>query len=66
MIPTAYIQEWTAATPWPDPRQVEQDLIVSRATVPHRLSGEAWHRSEPVIEELRATAFPNLLRHASV
>ncbi len=31
MIPTAYIQEWTAATPWPDPRQVEQDLIICRA-----------------------------------
>jgi hypothetical protein len=30
-IPTAYIQEWTAATPWPDPRQVEQDLIICRA-----------------------------------
>ena len=28
MIPTAYIHEWTAATPWPDPRQVEQDLII--------------------------------------
>jgi hypothetical protein len=31
-----------------------------------RLRGDAWHRSEPVIEELRATAFPNLLRNASV
>ena len=31
MIPSAYIQEWTAATPWPDPRQVEQDLIICRA-----------------------------------
>lgn len=31
MIPTAYIQAWTAATPWPDPRQVEQDLIICRA-----------------------------------
>jgi predicted nucleotidyltransferase component of viral defense system len=31
VIPTAYIQEWTAATPWPDPRQVEQDLIICRA-----------------------------------
>ena len=31
MIPTAYIQEWTAATAWPDPRQVEQDLIICRA-----------------------------------
>jgi hypothetical protein len=31
VIPTSYIQEWTAATPWPDSRQVEQDLIISRA-----------------------------------
>ena len=31
MIPTSYIQEWTAVTPWPDSRQVEQDLIISRA-----------------------------------
>ena len=27
MIPNAYIQEWAATTPWPDPRQIEQDLI---------------------------------------
>jgi predicted nucleotidyltransferase component of viral defense system len=31
MIPTAHIQQWTANAPWPDPRQVEQDLIISRA-----------------------------------
>ena len=31
MIPGAYVQEWSAATPWPDPRQVEQDLIICRA-----------------------------------
>lgn len=31
MIPNAYIQEWSAHAPWPDPRQVEQDLIISRA-----------------------------------
>ncbi len=31
MIPTAYIQEWAATTPWPDPRHVEQDLIICRA-----------------------------------
>ena len=31
MIPTAYIQEWAATTPWPDPRQIEQDLIICRA-----------------------------------
>lgn len=31
MIPTAYIQGWSAVAPWPDPRQIEQDLIISRA-----------------------------------
>jgi hypothetical protein len=31
-----------------------------------RLSGEAWHRSEPVIEELRATVFRSLLRNAKI
>ena len=31
MIPSAYLQEWTARAPWPDLRQVEQDLIICRA-----------------------------------
>lgn len=31
LIPAAYIQAWTAKAPWPDPRQVEQDLIICRA-----------------------------------
>ena len=31
MIPNAYVQEWSSTTPWPDPRQVEQDLVISRA-----------------------------------
>ena len=31
MIPTAYLQAWSAKAPWPDLRQVEQDLIISRA-----------------------------------
>ena len=31
MIPSAYIQAWSATAPWPDLRQVEQDLIISRA-----------------------------------
>lgn len=31
MIPIAHIQQWTAHAPWPDLRQVEQDLIISRA-----------------------------------
>ncbi len=31
MIPAAYIQEWSIQAPWPDSRQVEQDLIITRA-----------------------------------
>jgi predicted nucleotidyltransferase component of viral defense system len=31
MIPRAHIQQWTAHAPWPDLRQVEQDLIICRA-----------------------------------
>lgn len=30
MIPSAYIQAWRASAPWPDTRQVEQDLIICR------------------------------------
>jgi predicted nucleotidyltransferase component of viral defense system len=31
LIPTSYIQEWSAEAPWPTSQQVEQDLIISRA-----------------------------------
>ncbi len=31
LIPRAYIQAWSTKAPWPDLRQVEQDLIISRA-----------------------------------
>lgn len=31
MIPQAFIQAWSQHAPWPDPRQVEQDLLISRA-----------------------------------
>ena len=31
MTPGAYVQEWSGTTPWPEPRQVEQDLIICRA-----------------------------------
>lgn len=31
MIPSSYIQEWSSEAPWPDSRQVEQDLIITRA-----------------------------------
>ena len=31
MIPQAYTQAWRAHAPWPNPAQVEQDLIICRA-----------------------------------
>ncbi len=31
MIPSSYIQAWSGKAPWPDARQIEQDLIISRA-----------------------------------
>lgn len=31
MIPRAYIQAWSTKAPWPDQRQVEQDLVICRA-----------------------------------
>jgi predicted nucleotidyltransferase component of viral defense system len=31
VIPIAFLQAWSAKAPWPDLRQVEQDLIISRA-----------------------------------
>lgn len=31
MIPVSFLQEWSSKAPWPDSRQVEQDLIITRA-----------------------------------
>jgi predicted nucleotidyltransferase component of viral defense system len=31
LIPAAYVQAWNSKAPWPDARQVEQDLIICRA-----------------------------------
>jgi predicted nucleotidyltransferase component of viral defense system len=31
LIPQAYLQQWSAKAPWPDFRQIEQDLIICRA-----------------------------------
>lgn len=36
MIPQAFLQAWSASAPWPDFRQVEQDLIISRALLQRR------------------------------
>jgi hypothetical protein len=31
LIPSSHLQAWSAKAPWPDLRQVEQDLVNSRA-----------------------------------
>ena len=31
MIPASYVQDWSTKAPWADARQIEQDLIISRA-----------------------------------
>jgi predicted nucleotidyltransferase component of viral defense system len=31
LIPASYIQAWSEKAPWPDSRQIEQDLIICRA-----------------------------------
>ena len=33
MVPSLHIVAWGRAVPWAEPRQVEQDLIISRAVV---------------------------------
>ncbi len=56
MIPQAYLQEWSAKAPWPDLRQVEQDLVISRAlcdlfTAP-ALAGKIAFRGGTAINKL--------------
>ncbi len=56
MIPIAHIQQWTATAPWPDPRQVEQDLIISRALCDlfnsEQLQGKVAFRGGTAINKL--------------
>jgi hypothetical protein len=42
MIPRDYVTEWRAHAPWVLDRQVEQDLVISRALV------KLFSRSDPV------------------
>ena len=56
MIPIAHLQEWTAHAPWPDLRQVEQDLIISRAICDlfnsEKLKGKIAFRGGTAINKL--------------
>lgn len=57
MIPSDFLQEWAeTAAPWPDPAQVEQDLIISRALCDlfnePRLAGKLAFRGGTAIHKL--------------
>jgi hypothetical protein len=56
LIPQAYIQAWRANAPWPNPAQVEQDLVICRAlcdlfSAP-ALAGELAFRGGTAIHKL--------------
>jgi len=56
MIPTAFIQEWSLKAPWPDARQIEQDLIICRVLCnlfnSPKLSGKIAFRGGTAINKL--------------
>lgn len=65
MIPQAYLQEWSARAPWPDLRQIEQDLVICRALCDlfnaPALSGKIAFRGGTAIHKL---LFPQPLRYS--
>ena len=77
MIPNAFIQAWRSSAPWPDARQVEQDLIICRALCDEgaairafervwteliaRIEGEPWKLTNKALDELRIR-HPGLLQ----
>lgn len=56
MIPAAHIQAWRTKAPWPDARQIEQDLIICRALCDlfntPRLQGKIAFRGGTAIHKL--------------
>lgn len=56
MIPISYIQAWSSVAPWPASRQVEQDLIISRALCDlfnaPKLNGQIAFRGGTAINKL--------------
>lgn len=65
LIPSAYLQQWSFSAPWPDPRQIEQDLIISRAICDlfsaDELQGKIAFRGGTAIHKL---LFPQPLRYS--
>jgi hypothetical protein len=65
VIPRAHIQAWSATTPWREPRQIEQDLIICRALCDifcEPFLADRLAFGAAVITEFRATSLPGLLR----
>jgi predicted nucleotidyltransferase component of viral defense system len=56
MIPADFIQAWSTRAPWPDSRQIEQDLIICRALCDlfnsPSLSGKITFRGGTAINKL--------------
>ena len=65
MIPQAYLTAWSAKAPWPVLRQVEQDLMISRALCDlfnaPALRGKVAFRGGTAINNL---LFPQPLRYS--
>jgi predicted nucleotidyltransferase component of viral defense system len=65
MIPAAHIQAWAAKAPWPDQRQIEQDLVICRALCElfsaEALKGKIAFRGGTAINKL---LFANALRYS--
>ena len=65
MIPQAFINDWKVHAPWPNPRQVEQDLIICRALCDlfnsPALRGRIAFRGGTAINKL---LFPEPLRYS--
>lgn len=65
MIPRAFIQEWRSVAPWPEFRQVEQDLVISRVLcdlfASEKLRGRIAFRGGTAINKL---IFSSSLRYS--
>ena len=65
MIPSQNIVEWSQTVPWAEQRQVEQDLIISRALV--QIFGDSFLTSELRFRggtALNKLHFPEPLRYS--
>jgi len=65
LIPSSYLQEWSAHAPWPDSRQIEQDLIICRALCDlfnaPALAGKIAFRGGTANQQAAVQAAPALL-----